>query len=445
MRIKTQLNLLFTIVILALMTTAVSMAITNSAIDKAITTNRQAYEITHDVSLLHRLASELTQNNTTRVEKQWDIVMDKIRLGLKSQQIKSLEITARLKSEEIKANEAFRATVKIFREDGGNKFKTDYRDSQFLSRNHLAVVLSGLVAIANDMTRDSYQLLGKARRRHNIILTFLASISLILVTCWLINFWKAIMLPLQKMLQAIRVVSTGDLQYRVSTANCGGDMRTLVDSFNAMLNRLQMLTVSRKHLFAATEDERSRIGRELHDGVSQTLVGARLKLESMDIDDTILKGKCRAIAGYLAQTQQDIQRIVKDLHPAILDDRRFVDALQWFAQNNSDECKITVDIGLDEKDIPPRLHVPIFRIVQEATRNALCHGKAFHIQIQMNREENAINLFVEDDGQGFDPTTIKTGNGLINMRGRTEAENGELTIDSAPDRGCCIIASFPLG
>jgi signal transduction histidine kinase len=250
--------------------------------------------------------------------------------------------------------------------------------------------------------------------------------------------------PLKKTLQGIQQVSDGNLLYRIPSAPLSGDMHTLVDTFNKMLDRLQELTVSRKQLLAATEEERSRIGRELHDGISQTLVGARFKLESMDTSNANQERQRSEILHHLALAQQDIQRIVKALQPAMIHDHNLADALHCFARQNSNGHKITLDFGLEEQDIPLSLHIPIFRIVQEATNNALRHGDALHINIQLNKENDAVNLFIEDDGRGFNPAEAKQGNGLTNIQVRAAAENGELTIDSAPGRGCCIVVSFPL-
>ncbi|WP_319543736.1 HAMP domain-containing protein [uncultured Pseudodesulfovibrio sp.] len=442
MRIKTQLTILFISAILTVLAFAVSMVTTEKAIDRAIVHSRQAYNLAHKVSVLHRVASELTQDNYIRVEKQWDIVMRDLQNDLESQPHRAEKFTEHLKVEETKANFAFREAVLAYKNGGLQLFGGDYRKAQYFSRTHLALILNNLVATANDMAQDSYEYIDKIRSDRTTILSAIGIINILFITVWLSFFWRTIMNPLRKLLKAIQVVSTGDLSHRVQVDHDAGDMHTLINSFNDMLNRLQTLTVSRKRLLDATENERSRIGRELHDGISQTLVGARYKLEMLTNSNINQEKQRDAVLSHLAQAELEIQSIVKDLHPAMLEDLGLVEALRWFGKNNSNGSNINLAFGLTEQEIPHELHIPIYRIVQEATNNAQRHGNALNIHIQMNRQIDTINLFIEDDGKGFTPSRAKLGNGLVNIRERVANEGGELTIDSSPGRGCSIIASF---
>jgi hypothetical protein len=181
MLIKTRLYLLLFIAILMMGTITSSIAITNLSMNDGIIYNQQAYKITYNVSILQRLASELNQNNYSRIESQWHIVMKRLRTLLNSQMERDMGFTKHLKTEETRTNLAFEASIRTFREGYLKNFNEEYRDAQFLSKNHLAVVLSSFVAIANDMMRESYLYISKIRTRHNVIIAALTSANLLFI------------------------------------------------------------------------------------------------------------------------------------------------------------------------------------------------------------------------------------------------------------------------
>jgi signal transduction histidine kinase len=98
--------------------------------------------------------------------------------------------------------------------------------------------------------------------------------------------------------------------------------------------------------------------------------------------------------------------------------------------------------GISE-DMPPKLKLMFFRIVQEQLTNIQKHARARHISITIKEVEGAIRLRIRDDGIGFDPKTKKKGIGLGNIRSRTQIYNGRFDIKSAPGQGCLLTVTIP--
>ena len=441
MRIKSRLIILFTSVATVCIATLGGMLYADHRIDQVLLSSQKAYAIVNEVSELNRLATEISQGGIHRIQQQWDIKSTSLRQTINEYK-EEKDTVISMNQELTQLGETFDKLMLIFYEELSLDFSGDFTQAKFYRLNHLTVLLHSLSTRADRLATTNFDRVRDVQRKRDIALTTLGVLWSIAIAIWTLTLWTGIMPPLRKLLQSIFIVGHGDLSHRIPvTGNGNGnEMNNLIRSFNSMLDRLQDLTVSRKRLLDATEQERSRIGRELHDGICQTMAGIRLKMESLQSDQWE-EEKIHEIAGHLMQAQTDIKRIVKDLRPAMLDELGLVATLHWFSEQSR---QTTLFVDVEEKDIPKDLRTPIFRIVQEATSNALQHGKAETIHIQLHRQDDTLNLFVEDNGHGFDTSKPPTGNGLINIRERVAAEQGDLTIDSSPDRGCCIIASFPI-
>jgi signal transduction histidine kinase len=85
----------------------------------------------------------------------------------------------------------------------------------------------------------------------------------------------------------------------------------------------------------------------------------------------------------------------------------------------------------------------LFRIVQEQLNNIIKHSGARHVTIQLENKESMLELLIEDDGRGFDTSTVRKTLGLTNIRNRAELFGGKVAITSAPGQGCCLQVSIP--
>jgi len=187
------------------------------------------------------------------------------------------------------------------------------------------------------------------------------------------------------------------------------------------------------------EEEVKRIAHALHDeAVSGGLPPrARERL-----------GKIR---GPLDEIEKHLRRLSHELRPTVLDDLGLLPALEFLAQGviARSGVPITVD-GPRSPRLPSSVEITLYRVVQEALRNATKHAGARRVGIRVAVEAEMVRCLIKDDGRGFDVVAVldrkgERGLGLIGMRERVNAVSGQLTIESAPGRGTELRITIPLG
>lgn len=218
---------------------------------------------------------------------------------------------------------------------------------------------------------------------------------------------------------------------------------------------LRQLSVA---LESAQEEERKRIARELHDELGQNLTV--LKMEISGLKPKVAGGladhasRANLIADIermddlLNHTVYAIRRISADLRPQLLDDLGLVTALEALIKQVSRSSQIHCSLSLDPErlSINERLATPLYRIAQEALNNVVKHSQATEATLSLSRDAtNTLQLEIRDNGKGFArEERRKTASfGLIGMRERVYALNGELVIDSRLGGGTTIRVSIP--
>jgi two-component system NarL family sensor kinase len=189
------------------------------------------------------------------------------------------------------------------------------------------------------------------------------------------------------------------------------------------------------------ETERSRVARELHDGVSQWLASVKFVFESALVqlergtgDATVtLRSGLAQMRGVMA----DVRRISHDLRPTLLDDLGLSSALEQIAREFGERSGVAVETQLDSlPKIPEAAATAMFRVVQEALGNVAKHADAKHVWLQLRYSDIGLELQLRDDGRGFDVSDklrqAREGLGLTNMRERMETLGGKFSIQSAP-------------
>jgi signal transduction histidine kinase len=209
-----------------------------------------------------------------------------------------------------------------------------------------------------------------------------------------------------------------------------------------------------KKVIGAQEEERRRIARELHDETSQTLTALVMGMEAVTLAPSLsrqqLGEKLSRLKGLAVQTLDEVHNIIYDLRPSVLDDLGLVAGLEWYAENRLQPLGLSVhvEVGGQERRLPPEVETVLFRIGQEAISNVARHAEASNVFLTIHFHENAVSLEVEDDGKGFLPTTASSaappGWGLLGMRERATLLKGELDIASEPGRGTCVTVRVPL-
>ncbi|KFI06380.1 cache domain-containing protein [Massilia sp. BSC265] len=204
------------------------------------------------------------------------------------------------------------------------------------------------------------------------------------------------------------------------------------------------------------EEERARLSRDLHDGISQALVSVKLQLEAgiirLDGDAAQQQQARGALERTVEQVKTvlgEVRRISHDLRPALLDDLGLAPALDHlaseFGRHSGTPVRFRSEGAMD--GLPEMAGTVLFRIAQEALTNAERHAGARQVEMSLVRRGRCLSLSIADDGGGFDAHDIaqhpQRGIGLRNMMERMEAIGGRLAIDSSP-LGTRVVASIDL-
>lgn len=205
-------------------------------------------------------------------------------------------------------------------------------------------------------------------------------------------------------------------------------------------------------LIGAQEDERSRIGRELHDHVSQRLGILAIKIDQLRMHPSSGAEFVRALDELREQTSEitdDIHSLSHRLHSSMLDHLGVVPAVQRLVKECSERYGIPIAFTHAPLPGPVASDVALclFRIVEESLTNIARHSRAASATVDVASDRDGIRLTVADEGVGFDPGLIDTreGLGLVSMRERLRLVKGNIRIHSAPSRGTRIDAWVPSG
>jgi two-component system, NarL family, sensor histidine kinase DegS len=206
-------------------------------------------------------------------------------------------------------------------------------------------------------------------------------------------------------------------------------------------------------IIEAQEEERKRLSREIHDGPAQMLAHVMMRSDLLERicrergpDATIQE--LRDFKKMVRSALYEVRRIIYDLRPMALDDLGLIPTLRKYLQTIEEYNKVTkisfVHFG-QERRLPPRFEVAIFRLVQESVQNALKHAEPTEIQVKIEMTNNYIFIIVKDNGKGFD-TSVKKENafGLIGMKERVDLLEGKLEIHSKIGIGTVVAIQIPL-
>ncbi|MCA9558558.1 MAG: sensor histidine kinase [Myxococcales bacterium] len=258
----------------------------------------------------------------------------------------------------------------------------------------------------------------------------------------------------------LRVFRRSFMQARQLDA-ANAELADLSDSLAARVAaQTQDLRSLAAHLDEALESQRRRIARDLHDDLGQALTAIRYALARLDgkishrtddIEDmledlsTLLDGASGSVRGFLTE-----------LRPRVLDDYGLATAAEWLGERVRAAglaCAVSVDPAFpgaaDADGLPTTarldgdLELALFRVLQEATTNALKHARATTVTLALKVDGGLYAAAVTDDGVGFDPSEGTPGFGLLGLDERVRARGGRLDIRSAPGAGTTIRAALP--
>ena len=209
-------------------------------------------------------------------------------------------------------------------------------------------------------------------------------------------------------------------------------------------------TVTRK-LIEAQEQERTRIGRELHDDIGQRLAIVAIELQRLHEDPLVLpevRSRMGELQKQISEISTDIQSLSHELHSAKLQYLGIAAAVRGFCQEFGEQQKLEIDFKAHDLPSPlsPDISLCLFRVLQEAVHNSAKHSGVRHLEVRLWGTSDEIHLTVKDSGAGFDRETAKEsrGLGLISMEERLKLVKGTLSINSQPNCGTTIHARAPL-
>jgi len=202
---------------------------------------------------------------------------------------------------------------------------------------------------------------------------------------------------------------------------------------------------SRQQLVAAREEERLRLRRDLHDGLGPALASVVWQADSArDLMYRDPSGAEQLLENSIEQAQSalaDIRRLVYGLRPPALDELGLVGALEQAAQQHQ-QTAVTIEAPALLASLPAAVEVAAYRIVQEALKNAVEHGRADNCVVGLALDGN-LCLTIADDGLGL-PEVVTPGVGLVSMRERAEELGGTFKIRPRAEGGTKVEVSLPL-
>jgi signal transduction histidine kinase len=203
-------------------------------------------------------------------------------------------------------------------------------------------------------------------------------------------------------------------------------------------------------LIDAQEKERARLGRELHDDITQRLARLAIDVGRCEHGDAQCPRAetARDVRDGLVRLSKDVHALAYRLHPALLEDLGLAEALKAECErvSQSESIPVAVDLRAIPETVPCDTAVCIFRIAQEALQNAVRHAKARQVTVLLRSADRGLQLAVQDDGCGFDPKLQRDrpSLGLSSMLERAHLQEGHLDIESSPGHGTSIVVWVPL-
>ena len=221
------------------------------------------------------------------------------------------------------------------------------------------------------------------------------------------------------------------------------DFAELVTAALANVDAREKLAASRARIVEAGYEERRRLGRDLHDGAQQQLVGAVISLKLAKRSLTHAPGEAHELLDEALEQMtsgiRDLRELATGIHPSVLTDRGLGAALEALANRSP----MPVELGeLPRRRLPTPMETTAYFVVAEALTNAAKHARCIHVHVNLRVERGSVIVEVRDDGVGgADPSA---GSGLRGLADRVNAMGGSLEVESPPGEGTTISARIAL-
>lgn len=314
---------------------------------------------------------------------------------------------------------------------------------------------------------------GLARRSWYFFLATAAVVGMVEIALgWYI--WFSVSGGLSALLEGTRRVAQGDLSKPVPE-QARDEFGELARAFNTMTaslqqseeenvrlheeslrmreERVRLLRDSLARVVSAQEEERERVGRELHDEAGQALTALQLSLTRLEeeVKPPRLAEQVASLRELAVETMEEIRNLAQDMRPGSLHELGLVPALRGYVKTVSRRVGIPVDLSVEgeEQRLLPEVEVALFRVIQEGLTNMARHSHATHAEVNVILNSDRLEASVEDDGVGFDVRQVMESEdrrplGLFGIQERVSLLGGTTAIEAEPGGGTRLTISVPL-
>ena len=286
------------------------------------------------------------------------------------------------------------------------------------------------------------------------VVLLVAAAIVVVVSTFFFVVTRSALDPIGDLTQATRRVGQGDLAAAVPVVT-GDELGTLSASFNRMLEGLrereglreevlrreEELRASRARIVAASDAERRRVERNIHDGAQQELVALAVKLRLLEDrvdDDTELRAAIGELGARLRRALEDLRELARGLHPSVLT----TDGLSPALQQLGSRAPLDVSVSAPADRFPEAIESTAYFVASEALANVAKYAQATHAQVLVEPSDGRLVIEIADDGIGG--ARADSGSGLMGLVDRVAALEGRLTVDSPGGQGTTVRAELPL-
>lgn len=357
-------------------------------------------------------------------------------------------------------NSVFKTKVKTtsveiaLKGETGTDLINDYRNISVLS-SFSNVAIPGLDWAIMTEIDEKEAMIPIDSIRNNIL--YLSILMSMLLFGFVYIITKRISLPIVRLKQAAQNITEGNYDVFVEDIESNDEIGSLIEAFNEMSSKIKEQTENLKleksmrlsSMIDGQELERQRLSRELHDGLGQSILAIKMRLErTANASPEKITKIMEEVQVLFANTINEVRSISNNLMPAVLNEFGLLDALNNLCSEVSKSSGIKVEFNNNgfEDTIEDRINTYLYRISQEALNNIIKHSNASSAIIELSSDMDFAYLNISDNGRGFDYIEDRKmcGNGISNMKERVLLLNGSIEINSRKNKGTTLKVRVPI-
>lgn len=202
-----------------------------------------------------------------------------------------------------------------------------------------------------------------------------------------------------------------------------------------------------KSVINATEEERKRISKDLHDGIGQQLSALKMALTNVSVkmENAELRDNMEQITDQFSKSADEVRQVSHQMMPRALMEEGLVNAIEDLLKSSFQFSDISYDFEYHNIDgrFEERIEISLYRVLQELINNIIKHANASSVSVQLMKNKNKLLLFVEDNGKGMNNES-PNGHGLLNIKSRLDMVSGTVNYTPSPESGTSATISIPL-